>query len=351
MERQTRAIYPLEHECLCCGCSCMAQLVGPLSDHEHQNILSAHKHLSESGCVDGTVNPVMKGLKPDGSCLYFLNFPQKRCFFLGDDNLCHIHGKIRADQKPLACRRFPRIAIKTEEEIRVGIKPYCYGLYGHWDDKPVDDGYLNRFRADEANWQILKDLTDNAAYRPVIRSQDGAELEAACNQERDILSKFSTSMSYAALMTYLISGKETECKEFSTSFLNCVHDILIGIKPQFKAEIDKLGQTVHAKHAQELYKILDKPLKNSESLCANHEFSRYARYAIHQLVFLRETTRFPAVSVGAFAFGIGALVASQDAEHAGDHLTCWLRLMAQTQLFMMLFPSPDILMELASSCM
>ena len=126
--------------------------------------------------------------------------------------------------------------------------------------------------------------------------------------------------------------------------------MLSGVKPLLKAESDKLGKTVHAHHAHALCEILDRTLKNSELLCGEHEFARYARYAIHQLVFLRETTRFPAVSVGAFAFGLGALMAAQDPEDAGDHFTCWLRLMAQTQLFMMLFPSPQVLMELASSC-
>ena len=82
--------YPLEHTCEMCGCSCLAQLVGPLSDEEHANILEAHQTLED---VAKDVNPIMKGLKPDGTCLYFLNFPGKRCFFLDDNHRCRIHGQ------------------------------------------------------------------------------------------------------------------------------------------------------------------------------------------------------------------------------------------------------------------
>ena len=347
MESQIRIVYGLDHECLCCGCSCMSQLVGPLSDAEHQNILNAHRDLSNAGCVQATLNPIMKGLKPDGSCLYFLNFPGKKCFFLGEDNLCHIHGKLGAEQKPAACRRFPRIGISTGNEIRVGIKPYCYGLYGHFDTSPVGDDYLNRFRSKEENWVILKDLVDTASYRPVIRSNDQEELDNAQKQENEILAYLQNVGSYASIMAYLLTGEPCERTVLSDAFLQLLHEMMVSVKPQLMAEAEKLGQTVHANHVRHLCALLDKPIQFSEALALDKPFGSYARYALHQVVFLRETTRFPMVSLGAFAFGLGALIAAQDMDHAGEHLTAWMRLMAQTQLFMMLFPSPNVMMQLA----
>ena len=170
--------YPIDHTCECCGCSCLAQLVGPLTDNEHANILDAHQDLAASGAVHADVNPIMKGLKPDGTCLHFLNFPGKRCFFLGDDNLCKIHGKFGAMKKPAACRRFPLIAIRTESEIRIGIKPYCYANMRVCKLEPAASDALAWYEAAQSTPNtadldaqhcemkiMLDDLIENAAFR------------------------------------------------------------------------------------------------------------------------------------------------------------------------------------------
>ena len=341
--------YPIDHTCELCGCSCMAQLVGPLNDTEHQNAVEAHRKLAENGDLPADLNPMMKGLKPDGTCLYFLNFPGKRCAFLGDDNLCRIHGKFGADKKPAACRRFPVIAIATESEIRIGIKPYCYANMRTCRLSHSEPGDIDRYR--QAHAEAFADLIENASYRAVLRTPDEDELLQARLQEAQILSWLDKPMPYAAILASLISGTPSDLAQLPKPFVQDVQRAFGGLADGLSEEVKKLGETKHASHARSLLDCLKRPLVQFECLSPDAPFGRYARFAIYEAVFLRETTRFPAVSLGAFAFALGALAAAQDPDHADAHLTAWMRLLAQTQAFTMLFPSPQAMAALTRHLM
>ena len=334
--------YPIDHTCEMCGCSCLAQLVGPLTDEEHQNILSAHAKIGAEGEVPKDINPIMKGLKPDGSCLYFLNFPGKRCFFLGDDNLCKIHGKLGAMQKPAACRRFPVIAIQTESEIRLGIKPYCYANMRVCRLQPATPEDLKRVQTDPATAEWVRDLLENAAFRPVIRVPDEDEALQARIQESQILSWLQSDIPYAALLSSLCQGGQvSQISQLPKPFIQDVQKAFKSLAVPLRAEAEKLGATAHADHCRALCSLLEKPITNLDNLDPNTPFGRFLRFSLFEAVFLRETSRFPAVSLGTFALALGGIAAVQDMPHASDHLTAWMRLFAQTQAFAMLFPTPQ----------
>ncbi len=337
-EPRLKMPYPISHTCEMCGCSCMAQLVGPLTDDEHSNVLEAHKNLDD---IPKDVNPIMKGLKPDGTCLHFLNFPGKRCFFLDENNRCRIHGHFGAMKKPAACRRFPVIAIATESEIRIGIKPYCYANMRVCCMKPCSGDEISQLKADDAMKDVLDDLISNASFRPVLRIPDEDELLQGRIQESQILTWLESDLSYASLLASLARGTRTNLSTLPKPFLQDLQKTLRAIEPMFRAEAEKLGSTPHADHVRSLCDVMTKPLTNMNDLDAASPFGRYLRYALYEAVFLRETSRFPAVSLGTFGLAVGGLVAAQDIEHASDHLTAWMRLLAQTQAFAMLFPSPQ----------
>lgn len=352
--------YPIDHTCECCGCSCLAQLVGPLTDNEHANILDAHQDLAASGAVPADVNPIMKGLKPDGTCLHFLNFPGKRCFFLGDDNLCKIHGKFGAMKKPAACRRFPLIAIRTESEIRIGIKPYCYANMRVCKLEPAASDALAWYEAAQSMPNtthldaqhremkiMLDDLIENAAFRPVIRVPDPDEALQASLQETQILSWLQSPIPFAGLLASLMQGAPSKLETFPKPFIQDVQRAFKTLAGMLKTEADKLGTTPHAKHAHDLCALLEKTLTNFDCLTPEHKFGKYVRIALFEAVFLRETSRFPAVSLGTFALALGALAAAQDSNNADTHFTAWMRLFAQTQAFSMLFPTPQAMAALA----
>ena len=344
VKRDTRAPrmnmpFPVDHKCEMCGCSCMAQLVGPLNDEEHENVCDAHRQLAADGAMDAALNPIMKGLKPDGSCLHFVHFPEKRCAFLGDDNLCRIHDRFGALKKPAACRRFPLIAVATESEIRIGIKPYCYANMRVCDMEHAKPGYLAQYRA--AHTSEFNDLVENASFRAVLRVQDEDELLQARVQEAQILSWLSEPLPYAALLASLIRGSQSDMAELPKPFVQEVQRSFKELASALAPEVEKLGATKHADHARELLRVLAQPISRFDALSPDAAFGRYVRYALYETVFLRETTRFPAVSLGAFACALGALAAAQEPDHADTHFTAWMRLLSQTQAFTMLFPSPQ----------
>lgn len=352
--------YPIEHTCECCGCSCLAQLVGPLTDDEHNHVLDAHRNLAADGTVPSDINPIMKGLKPDGTCLHFLNFPGKRCFFLGDDNLCKIHGKFGPMKKPAACRRFPLIAIRTESEIRIGIKPYCYANMRvckltpaapdalAWYEAAKDNKDTGNLTEAQADMKVmLDDLIENAAFRPVIRVPDENEALQARLQETQILGWLQDNMPFPSLLAGLMQGTPSQIETFSKPFIQDVQRAFKALAPMLHAEAEKLGTTAHADHARALCDLLTKPLTNFDALKPSHKFGQYVRIALFEAVFLRETSRFPAVSLGTFAMALGALAAAQDVAHADTHFTAWMRLFAQTQAFSMLFPTPQAMAALA----
>ena len=190
---------------------------------------------------------------------------------------------------------------------------------------------------------------DNASFRPVLRVQDPDELEQAQIQETQILSWLQSDLSYPSLCMALLTGQLNPGQEFSSNFIAALHAGFASIVEPLSEEIrKKLGSTRHAQHALDLCKLLPQPLTQFDSLRPDHTFGKYTRYALYQAVFLRETSRFPALSIGAFAFALGGLLAAQAPDTAGDHLTAWMRLMAQTQLFSMLFPTPESLCRFIS---
>lgn len=343
--------FKLEHTCELCGCSCLAQLVGPLSDAEHDNAVNAYRELAAETPDAPAVNPIMKGIKPDGSCMYFLNFPQKKCIFLGDDHLCRVHARFGADKKPAACRRFPLIGIRTENEIRLGIKPYCYANMRVCDLSPASDSLYENYRADPQMSPVVQDLIDHAAYRPAVRVQDPDEIARANAQEYQILAWLKNDITYAELLPALLRGAREKYAALPKPFLQDVSALFKTLVPAVRAEADKLCGSAHARHVAALADALSSPLTDTSALSPNAPFWRYAKYALFQAVFLRETSRFPDVSTGTFALALGCLLAAQSPDHASDRLTAWLRLMAQTKLFETLFPSPQSLSALARHLM
>ena len=189
-------------------------------------------------------------------------------------------------------------------------------------------------------------MVENASYRAVLRTPDEDELLQARLQEAQILSWLDKPMPYAAMLASLISGKRADLEQLPKPFVQDVQRAFGNLAEMLSDDVKKLGETKHAAHAKALLDCLKRPLISFDCLSPDTVFGRYVRYAIYEAVFLRETTRFPAVSLGAFAYALGALAAAQDSEHADAHLTAWMRLLAQTQAFTMLFPSPQAMAAL-----
>jgi len=107
-------------DCHACGTCCKEYLVR-LSDDEVQKIksqnwdvnkdLGGYQPFRNTGLFKNKIN---LNHRPDGSCV-----------FLGENNLCKIHGKFGLDAKPLPCQVFPYVLIPTGNEWSVGVRYAC----------------------------------------------------------------------------------------------------------------------------------------------------------------------------------------------------------------------------------
>lgn len=119
---RTLALGAIRHACHACGNCCTGWRV-KVADSERERI---ERHAAALGVlaplVDGT-------LRAEGG----------RCVFLGADRLCRIHAAFGAAEKPGICQVFPRVAIRTEDAIRIGADPGCASTWRTFADGPLID--------------------------------------------------------------------------------------------------------------------------------------------------------------------------------------------------------------------
>lgn len=101
----------LRHACLACGRSCHGVNVRPVDAADVARVEAAAAAMGvERPWVDGA-------LRREGG----------RCVFQQDDGLCGIHGRLGYEHKPMLCRQYPYVRVRTESgEERRGVDPGCY---------------------------------------------------------------------------------------------------------------------------------------------------------------------------------------------------------------------------------
>jgi len=104
----------LRHACTSCGGSCSGVRVRVL-DVERANAIEAYAEAFaiEQPFDNGALRQTEEG----------------RCVFLNAQNLCRIHARYGADAKPLICRQYPIVGVRTESGARRGIDPGCYSAF------------------------------------------------------------------------------------------------------------------------------------------------------------------------------------------------------------------------------
>jgi Fe-S-cluster containining protein len=127
MTTSYRALSALKHDCLACGGSCHGVRVSLLDDDERQRIAQYGETLKVKDPIDGR----------------HLRQQDGHCVFQGDDGLCRIHATWGLMAKPLVCRQYPLIGVRTESGVRIGIDPGCYTAYktrnSGTDQQPGED--------------------------------------------------------------------------------------------------------------------------------------------------------------------------------------------------------------------
>jgi Fe-S-cluster containining protein len=103
------------HKCVGCGHSCGGHDVGPISKERVQTISLAFPHARFREHKSGIP-------ETDG---HYCAMEKDQCLFLDDNQLCSIHLRLGAEEKPNDCRLFPLAFVATPREIVVGVRMEC----------------------------------------------------------------------------------------------------------------------------------------------------------------------------------------------------------------------------------
>jgi len=110
---------PLHHVCQACGMSCQGIHVW-LTPEERPRV----RELGARWGFDDVVED------------NHLAFHDGRCRFLDAAGLCRVHAELGYDAKPLICRQYPVVLVRTEDGVRGGLDPGCYQTWQTWRDGP-----------------------------------------------------------------------------------------------------------------------------------------------------------------------------------------------------------------------
>lgn len=116
------ALGPVRHACHTCGSCCTGWRV-KVAEPERARI-------EQHGAALDVANPVVDG---------HLRTVAGACVFLGEDRLCRIHATFGEDEKPIVCRLFPRLSVRANGALRIGIDPGCSSTWRSYVDGPVLD--------------------------------------------------------------------------------------------------------------------------------------------------------------------------------------------------------------------
>ncbi len=114
----------LRHRCAMCGGSCQGVNVSLSSEQELAQVTAQAAEL-------GIDDPAPEGV---------LRRVAGRCVFLGEDELCRIHGTWGLAAKPRVCQQYPMIATRVGSETRVGLDPGCFHSVTSWQTGPEVPG-------------------------------------------------------------------------------------------------------------------------------------------------------------------------------------------------------------------
>lgn len=118
--RRVLALAPIRHACHACAACCHGWRVTLHDDDEAARI-------ARHGEALGVAAPIDNGA---------LRQADGRCVFLGDDDLCRIHARFGAAEKPRVCQLYPRLSVLAEDGLRLGADPSCSSTWRSHADGP-----------------------------------------------------------------------------------------------------------------------------------------------------------------------------------------------------------------------
>lgn len=353
---------PLRHRCDGTGGCCEGHRIGPLDDAFRERLPDVLEALGDPRPVEGPGGVVEVG-EIEGRTVAWLRAREDgRCAFLEDGGGCRIHGALGAAAKPLVCRLFPAVFVRTEDGVRVGVTPRCYGHHRTFAAAPAQElPVLTGVPAAELPPPLVRGLDPAAPRRFVLAPRQGSLRHFRAQLEKHLLALLDrpgTTLEDVFAFLY-----ETVCRESHPGPLpGFLADPRRGavLAERLRVYGARLrdGELLPPEgssgglHAAALRRLVA-TLVGLES-CAFDGLSEAQRsYTFRGLtdwIFLREWYHCGSIRASAVAFLVGAVVAQRAAAAAGEDpvdgevgdvfahtLTAWVRAMGDAGRFSWLF--------------
>ena len=274
---------------------------------------------SERARIEGFAEVMGLGDPMNGD---FLRMVKGTCLFLADGNLCSIHKKYGAAQKPTVCRQFPLVATQTESDVRVEIDPSCYTAMSTWrTGTPVPD-------------------------QPLVAATVNLSAFELSEEERvlRLIKRAKTTAGLLGLMSGSSSRKPKAPKGFNGRLIELIQTAKIS---ELLKEPD-MG-VGFASSITAISKVEDKGFR-VPATSPSRERERWSIETTRRVIWLRLTPNIPTVRGVALLTLAGATLAQWLSDNDADFalfLAGWIRALRSPLFVSRLVPNADALRHLS----
>lgn len=323
----------LRHDCQMCGRSCQGHYIGPLDQEFVARLPALHQQMAAifPDLADVAPTRIVAG----GHRALTAVGDTHQCLYLGTDGRCRVHATLGAAAKPLVCRLFPYLRVRTESGVRAGITPRCYTFHRHFDHGPAREA---------------RELTGTTSLPwPLLAGLTGADAAEGARTEARLLARIERGDRLADVWSFLATGYlRAPVNATHAGIAQALSDGFHRLATDIWAESGPLPDTLpdNSHGAQvALLRRLDGPqvaFDGVPSPCQS-----YARHVALQWVHLRGWTDFPSFYAGCFVLLAGIVAASHATtwdtaapltDRFGFALTAWTRVMRLGHNTALLFP-------------
>ncbi len=303
----------LRHECTACGGSCQGSHAYLLNQGEVDTVLKQAAEL-------GVANPIEDG---------HLTQVKGRCAFLDADNLCRIHREYGFESKPLVCKQYPMVALRTETGLRAGVDPGCYSVMA------------TQHTADEVSNENL------VAHRMDLPNEQELKMEQAFLDRTDV-----EGMTVAAAL-FLVTGKPADHTGLPAGFAK---RLIVALQKSGLGLLVELPDTPPKMRAA-LAPVTDAfdswdPDNPPPWPCLDAEAEAYAVDVVRRMVHLRLASQSVPVVAGVALLTLSGIIAAAWANPEHDALSkavpAWCRAIRVRPFWMSICPDGAALQHLAT---